>query len=609
MSRHTKDSQILAALQVIMKIATLITLLTFLSPTFQAQTPIEDSDERYQDAITLFDEGKTSAAIYLLQQVEKDDPTNIKVLLKLGEMAISAKNWAYAIQVLRQASKVQEQDTETRLLLMDVYRAYQMPIQEIMLGREVINLDPENVTALEKLAFLYHDQDMPTEEIQTRERLLEVNSDDLENMTRLVQLYWKTGNIWEQVPVLREIIKRQPNRKDDWMRLAAAYGASGDRFNQLNTLDEAKAHGVNVGDMLGQAAKLHRKDLKIFPLFVGSGIFERDDASDVRTNRFTGEVASIFPRLRQDWDWGAWLRQSNLNYSGKDFLRSSRNVNVTDFQVRTSIWTNGTRNRFDLVGGVSKVWVGGTLAVKSNVVSPPTIDDFPFLEDRIYGGTAATGGGIFSHQLNNKLDLKFWVNHNLMEDIDALVRLVKRTQAGGGIIYTWQDQSQLQFQYEQWHISDNNNFRNARVELHRYLWGRDAIYDFRGRRVSFLRQPPAQSLSVRYRADWLDYSSASNLYQIYNNEVSNTLDIIGEAGLSRKWFIQLRGTAGIGNKVLKALYGTSFGVGYKDPDNENEITIQYNFIRDEVRQESQFNQALVGPSTFTGLQFALRWHF
>lgn len=609
MSRYTKVSQVLAALQVIMKMATLITLLTFLSPTFQAQTPIEDSDERYQDAITLFDAGKTSAAIYLLQQVEKDDPTNIKVLLKLGEMAISAKNWAYAIQVLRQASKVREQDTETRLLLMDVYRAYQMPIQEIMVGREVINLDPENVTALENLAFLYHDQDMPAEEIRTRERLFEVDPDDLENMTRLVYLYWKTGNIWEQIPILRVILKLQPDRHDDWMRLAAAYGASGDRFNQINTLDEAKAHGVNVGDMLGQAAGLHRKTLKIFPRLLGAGIFERDDASDVRTNRFVGEIARMFPRLRQEWDWGASLRQSHLNYSGKDVLQGTRNVDVTDFQFRTSIWTNGTRNRFDLVGGVAKVWVGGTLTVKSNVVSPPTIDDFPFLEDRIYGGTAVTGGGIFSHQLNNQLDLKFWVNHNLMEDIDALVRLVKRTQVGGGIIYTWRDESQLQFQYEQWRISDQNNVRNARVELHRYLWGKDPIYDFRGHRVGFLGDPPTQSLSVRYRADWLDYSSASNLYQIYSNEVSNTLDIIGEAAFSRKWFVQLSGTAGIGNKTLKSLYGSSVGVGYRDPDNENEITIQYNFIRDEVGQASQFNQALVGPSTFTGLQFALRWHF
>lgn len=157
----------------------------------------QQSQQRLNDAKSLLARGKKDAAIYMLQQLAKDDPNNYQVLLELGRIAVESKNWAYAIAVFQQASKLRPKEIYVRLVLMGIYKAYQMPIQEVMVSKEVLALEADHIVANQRLAELYKELAMLEEEIATRQHLKILLPDDYRNLKRLASILDEAGQLWE----------------------------------------------------------------------------------------------------------------------------------------------------------------------------------------------------------------------------------------------------------------------------------------------------------------------------------------------------------------------------------------------------------------------------
>lgn len=589
-------------------IALLLCMILLAAAPALAQGTGAPSDERYDDAVRLYQEGQTDAAIYMLQQVEKDDPTNTKVLLKLGEMAIAQKNWAYAIEVLRKASKIRTDDVDSRLLLMDVYRAYQMPIQEIMVGREIVALNSRHAAALHKLAYLYHDQDMVDDEIRTRETLMAVDPADYENLRDLAHLYEKTGNAWEQALVLREMVQRFPDKKPERLELASAYGASLDWFNQMNTMDEATRHGVGVPHgMFSGAARAFRTELQLKPSLEGQARYERDVARQFRSDRNMVEAFYNYPFLRDNFDLGFGYKFSSLAYAGTDRTIGSRNMATSEYELRTTRWWNGNRTRLHLNAGLASVAVSGSMASRFGM--PLSLNDFPFLENRRYGGEIITGLADFHHEFTPRLGMRVWAGRDLMTDTDAQARLITKSIGGAGFAYNWPDLSSAELHYEQWYVSDRNTMRNARLTLDRIFCGEEAVYDHHGARVNFVHHPPLSYLAVRYQGDWLDTSHDSAFYETFKGELEHQATLLGQAEIGKNTFLRGQAFYGFGNRVLKTRYGGNLGVAFHDVDEDNEVMVQYGILYDDIRPGSQVDRTLEGPSTFNHIQLSTRWHF
>ncbi|MEA1947324.1 MAG: hypothetical protein U9N83_08490, partial [Thermodesulfobacteriota bacterium] len=244
-----------------------------IAPEVKSTISPEESEKRLQDAILLFERGKTEAAIYALQQLENADPTNYRVLFKLGEMAIAERNWAYSIEVLRKASYLRPQDIEIRLILMDIYRAYQMPIQEIEVGREIIGLEPDHIIANRRLAKLYQDQAMQEDEIQIRLKLKRLIPDGYQNLKRLADIFDEEGLYWESAKVYEQIRKYHPEKIIDATRMAALYDKLRENFRELEVLDHTAKKGTKSRWLRGRAERRQRVFLDVWDQFEANTTF------------------------------------------------------------------------------------------------------------------------------------------------------------------------------------------------------------------------------------------------------------------------------------------------------------------------------------------------
>jgi len=206
---------------------------------------VEESEERLNDAMMLFKRGKTAAAIYMLQQLQKADPTNYKVLFKLGEMAIAARNWAYSITVLRKASLIRPEDIEVRLILMDIYKAYQMPIQSVIVAREILALDPGHQDGIKRLADLFQEQSMLEDEIETRKIVQSLLPRDYDNLKRMADVYNGTGKLAKAADMFEYIREYYPKNDDDLSKLAGIYDRLGESAQVLDIIDELALNGIS----------------------------------------------------------------------------------------------------------------------------------------------------------------------------------------------------------------------------------------------------------------------------------------------------------------------------------------------------------------------------
>jgi hypothetical protein len=558
----------------------------------------EEAQREIEEAAVLFKAGREEAAIYRLQLLVQKDPTNQEALFKLGEMAIAAKNWAYSLEVLGKVAKLRPDDIEVRFILMDIFRAYQMPIQEIMAGEEIIRIDPDQAEALKRLAFLYQDQSLPREEERIRRSLARLEPLNYGNLARMRELLHKNGDFWEEGKTCEMILVRFPDKKEERAALNGIYEVSAERYRQLSVLTDILED--RSGDRRGymrqynKALKAYKKDeLQYFNTFEAGGEVSRSSTrlDDLFESRASILYDYVFVRHRSDLQVGVQWR--NIRYAPTQVVQGDRIASSYLFNAAwIGNWDNG-QSVLNVGAGLEVTNVTGTTTLLPGQTG--TVSEYPFLEARPYGGNSLVGNIDFIRAPKEGFGGSLYYHRALIEDIDAYVRLMARNTGGAALNYTWPDKTRLEVLYERG-TSDDNNVRQRLFASGRYvLFATEPVHDRRGKRVGFTQDPPQSYLALGYTYETICDQFVSSFYESYAREYIGTGLVNGRLRIGRDLFLFGGASYGRGQALE---YRSEYIVGLQltDPDRRHDFILLYEHQQDKVTEGTQLNKALEGET-------------
>ncbi len=593
-----------------------------LETTTIAKITPEESERRLQDAKLLFDRGKTDAAIYMLQQLEKSDPTNYTVLFKLGEMAIAAKNWAYAITVLCKASFIRPKDIEVRLILMDVYAAYQMPIQEIIVGKEILVLDMNHVTATRRLAKLYKEQAMPDDEIKIRQKLKHMVPDDYENLKRLADTLYESGELWEAARVYEQICKYYPKNMKDLTQLAAIYDELGETFRGLRTLDQIRINGGKRKWLRDRAVKRLRLENNVYDPFNASLNFEKYNGEEINQFTTTAQAEYLHFRLNSSIDIGVNGKFTNIHHAGRTVLDGRMDIYSSTIAVNAVKKWNGD----DYVLGVKLglLWdeVHGRLRPADDSLGL-TSEDFPFLKHpsfSTYGGVMPVVKLNFQAKPGQYITYQLSYEHGLVEDLDARLRMFYFDKTTVGVSCKLNDYTEFSLQADETAFSDGNFRFHALASAWYTLWGSGSVHSYRDSlgipfwRKEFFRKPPLNYIKFGYTYEYYDDESKSDSYEVYKSEDRHLYQMEAQArlyklGLDRNIFFSTN--LGYSNgSTLDLQQHAGARLFYRDYESGNEIGLSFDYEKqNESNQSAGQSQRISGKGRTNTINAYIKWRF
>ncbi|MCK5831017.1 MAG: hypothetical protein KAH20_12030 [Methylococcales bacterium] len=577
----------------------------------------EESKRRLEDAKLLFKRGKSDAAIYMLQQLSKADPDNYEVLIELGRIAVGAKNWAYSIQVFRQASLMRPKDIEVRLILMDVYKAYQMPIQEIIVAKEIIALDPDQLIASSRLAELYQNQAMYEDEIDTRRVVKKLEPDNYNNLKRLAEVLYTDSQLWESAKVYEEIRKYHPKKVDDMRQLASIYAKLDERFREAEIYDHIDSVSGDSGAGKDRVINRIRKNSNIVNPFKAGAVYTNFSESTLNLDRYDVFTDYTYLFTRSSFDIGVETNYSHLNYRGKGVLAGQVNINSGSLLVKGSYRWKG--DDYLLTGKVGALHddVSGRFFRSNN---PATTEEFPFLNEdpsfNSYGGTIPIGSFSFAarpwmKEIVYRLDYE----HNLVDEIDARLSLLTQNKVSASVNYESNNMTELQLMIDNTFVSDGNYRFHIKGAGYYNLWASDGMYDYRGRRKSYTRDP-SSFIKIGYEVDYFnDKRDATNdKYETFvKSEVRHEGILSGQALLF---------TFDSNHQVLfraNFSYGGGTTLDYRKraqgefvyflPDSTNSISLGYTYEDEKSANTTSANGQIGGFTDMHQLALNLNWHF
>ncbi len=602
-------------MRVISRILGVFLVVLFFSLNLPGYLDAEENEaqihqSQIDDAIKLFEKGKVDAAIYRLQQIHKMFPKNETVLFKLGEMAISSRNWAYAINVLDKVATLRPKDIEVRIVLMEIYRAYQMPIQEIITAREIIAIDPDNEVALRKLAYLYHIQAMPEEEERTRRTLAKRDTTNHDNFNQLAMLQEKKGAIYEEIRTREKIQKYFPDKIENDLRLARAYGLEGELYSKLILLKKLRRNPQTKSPEIEREYEKtlieYRKSFARYNAFKPEFVFSKSEGSDEKTTSYTGHIAYQKILFSQHADLEVFADYKSFEYRPKGQLTGEKDIDGYKAGLIYQHQFRKAKTRIKIKGGIETVDASGTVTAKN----PGAIDpaDYPWLQDRDYGGTAFIGGLEFEKKIDQNFGTIFQIDRSLLDDLDAYARMYTHNSAGIGGYYQRKDGTRIDTTFTYGRITHGNYRQRALFTFFYPLFISDSIRDYRGRRIGSQKPIPKRELNFTYEFEYIHDRDPSFYYQVYSetNEITNSFTLSGRHRIVKDLYVMLEGTYTDGRVMKEATYYKA-GIAYEEPNKFNNIELAYFYQTDEFTD--QINRTYLGKSRGYGIMLNALWHF
>lgn len=607
----------------------LLLILCFVAGPLRAEAIEVDEQtfvqEKFSDAMQLFERGKVDAAIYMLQQVHEKYPTNVDVLLALGEMAISTKNWAYAIYVLDKVAKLRPDDTEVRHVLMEIYRAYQMPIQEIMTGKEIIAIDPTDMVALRKLAFLYRDQGMPDDEIEIRQIIAEQEPVDYENLQELAFLHWKMGEIFEEILIREDIQERFPQDFQNLKRLARLYHIDGDRFSKLEVLDTLRDDVPPQDDLPEELSflqgeprysnetredhrktyKNYKKALTLYHSIRPEFYYSRNASDYDQLDTIYGGNIYHFLRLSEFSTIGADLGYEHFIYTPKKDLTGEMTVYAPYIQLfyHNHYWRR-QETSLRLHSGVQHITTSGTIK-PARYLDVEDMDDYPMLEPRDFGGTVITGGLELDKKFNRAFGMRFETYSDVIRDLDAFIRLKGEYVGAIETYYTRPDESWAALRYEYAKATDGNDRHRAMLGIFYPLYISNSMYDSTGKRVGHLHSFPKFRIDAEYQLSFRDDRKRSPYYDCFSSEWKHVFNLYSTMKIRHSLHLRAEGLYAKGDLVKEA-FGMKVGFDYDNPDTYRRIQLLYVWQKDET--VDPIRHSITESEMQHGVVLKIVWH-
>lgn len=574
----------------------------------------EESNRRLNDAKLLFKRGRNDAAIYMLQQLVKDDPNNYQVLLELGRVAVGSKNWAYSIEVFRKASLMKPKDIEVRLVLMDVYKAYQMPIQEVIVCKEVIALAPNHIAANQRLAKLYKGLAMPEKEIDIRQKLKNLLPDDYKNLKRLAEIYYQNAQLWESARIYELIRQYHPDQFDDIQRLAAIYDGLGEHFREAEVIEE---HGGASWMHKSVEGNLRMKNNIRDPFSAAVTFKVRQEPSlDVYTTQPSAAYTRF--RVRSSVDVGILAKYAHINHHGVNLLDGEMDINSVSVELSAIQKWNGYG--YELAASVGMIHddVSGKLFARNGNTAATTAA-FPLLSDpefNSYGGTLPIGGVKFTARPGLHTVYSINYRHELVEDLDARLNLFYHDKISVNAVYTSNDHTELKLQLDNAFISDGN-FRFHAIAGGSYnIWADEAMYDYRGSRQGYFRKSPSSFVRLGYEFEFFkdqeqskDFKYETFVKAEYRHKGLLTGQVLlKEYGIKEQILLNVKLSYGAG-RTLDFRKGVTARLFYLKPNSNNEFGLSYGFEEDRSINTTSNNQRIGGTTTTHAVSLYTKWYF
>lgn len=575
-------------------------------------------ESQLRDAQLLIDNGKNDAAIYLLQQVEKDNPENYEVLFRLGEMAIKVRNWAYAIDVFRKASFLLPEDIDVRLILMDVYRAYQMPLQEMIVAKEILTLDLQHVAVTKRLAGLYQAEAMLDDEVISRQRLKKLAPRDYENLKRLAEIYDESGQLWEAARIYEQIREYYPDNIKDMRRLAAIYGKLGESFRQLQVLDHIAENGGSRRWMQKRALSHLKKEINVISVydpFQASLALRKENADELDITSIDSGMKYLHTRFRSSLDLGMQVKYSRDSHAGKGDLDGT--MDIDSAKVLLHAVKNWRGQDYRLEAGLGGLWdsVSGRLYPR-DLAAGINASDYPFLQDptfKSYGGDLLIARLLFLAQPGLKASYGIKYERGQMPDLEARLRMYYYNKAALSYAYRTTDQTELHLQADKSFISDENSRVHGLASVRYTLWGNNPMYDFRGKRKDFFQFPLLTFLKGSYTVEYFKDREKSVYYETFEDEVRQKIQLefqkrLYHYGLDQNIFLSLQGAYSEG-KTLDYQRNGGAKLFYFDSDLGKEIGLIYAYERSRLKKQRGQSKLIGGITEINEISLLIKWFF
>lgn len=503
---------------------------------------------------------------------------------------------------------------------MDIYRAYQMPIQEIRTGKEILALDPKHIIATKRLAKLYKEQAMPDDEIRIRQALKRMVPDDYQNLKRLADIFNERGELWEAARIYEQIREYYPKNIKDMTQLAAIYDELGESFRELRVLDEIKESGEKRGWLKGRVMKRLRKENNIYDPFNAGLTFRKYNAEEIDEFITTAEAKYVHIRLNSSIDVGVEGKFTRIHHTGRTILDGRMDIyNSTIVGKAVKNWQG---EDYTLSARLGLLWddVHGRLKPSSPDLGLTPVD-FPFLKDpsfNSYGGVMPVVGLKFQAKPGLRATYQIAYEHGLVEDLDARLRMFYFDKTTLGVFYQMDDYTEFSLQVDESAISDGNFRFHGLASAWYTLWGSSPMHDYGDRlgipfwRKEFFRKPPLNFLKFGYTYEYYNDNKKSDNYEVYKTEDRHKYQMEAQArlyrlGLDKNLFFSINLGYSNGSTLdLQQHAGTR--LFYLDYESGNEIGLSFDYEKEKESNVSA-NERISGKARSNTVFAYIKWRF
>ena len=207
----------------------------------------ERDDLRLVFAETLVAAGNYSEAAAQFQRLLDKDTKSSSLYLRMGEAKLSADDFLGALAAFQTARQLTPSDARASLDLALLYDRTGRSEQARREYEIVIQLQPENGTALNNLAYLEADEGVNLDQaLAHAQRARQKLPGDLDVEDTLALVYIRKNLTSDSVRMLQSLVSRKPDSAPFHLHLALALYQKGDRPSAKRELESARRHQPSV---------------------------------------------------------------------------------------------------------------------------------------------------------------------------------------------------------------------------------------------------------------------------------------------------------------------------------------------------------------------------